>query len=73
MHEKGSEMKWMVKVISYIFISALAVLFVLAKCSEPNINERQDQCLKTCGDRGMFGVLEPPFPNSTRNIAANYT
>lgn len=65
-------MKRVVKVIVYIFLSVLVVLFVLAKCSEPNINELEDQCLKACGDRGMFGVLEAPFPNSTRNTAANY-
>lgn len=66
-------MKKIMKAIIYIFFVALVVLFVLAKCSEPSINERQNQCLKACGDRGMFGVLEAPFPNSTRNTAANYT
>lgn len=66
-------MKRMAKIVLYIFLAALSVLFVVAKFSEPNINEREGQCLKACGDRGMFGILEAPFPNSTRNTVANYT
>lgn len=67
------EVRVFCKVIGYALLVLLVGLFFLAKCSEPTINEKTKMCVDECSRRGMFGVLEAPFPNSTRNTAANYT
>lgn len=66
-------MKRFSKIGGYALLVLLVGLFLLAKCSEPTINEKRKMCAEDCSKRGMFGVIEAPFPNSTRNTAANYT
>lgn len=66
-------MKEFSKTAGYVLLARLVGLFLLEKCSEPTINEKIKMCTEDCSKRGMFGVVEAPFHNSTRSTAANYT
>ena len=73
LHGNEAEMKGFVKIAGYTLWSILVGLFLLAKCSEPTMDEKEKMCVEDCSKRDRFGVLVAPFPNSTKSTAANYT
>ncbi len=63
----------MKNLIAYLIIILLAALFVVAQCSQPDINEKRKQCNDACAKRGLFGTLEGPAQGSTRQTPADYS